>query len=213
MSKAIHFQSALTSALADRNTARDEIFAWLRSLTPEERAKVPPEKFARLTSEQFATLLGRSMPQKPLDPANGNSEPSSDNSSGWRRRRKTSTYGRRSFKIRSPFQRAAKLASIVGLCTGLASVSTVYLVPYATRLAPSPIRQVNTATWPQCSRLTPGTDGCVYYVESALTWSDAAQMLDMPLPTLLNANNARSASPLVKGSPIVVWRFRGSLQK
>jgi hypothetical protein len=62
MNKAVHFQSAIVAALADRSAARDEIFAWLRNLTPEERAKVPPEKFTRLTSEQFAILLGRATP-------------------------------------------------------------------------------------------------------------------------------------------------------
>jgi len=211
MSKAVHFQSAMASALADRNTARDEIFAWLRGLPPEDRAKVPPEKFARLTAEQFAMLLGRSRPQKSFEAANSNSGPASDTPFNRQKGGRTRLYGTGTLKICSPFQRAAKLASIVGICTGLASISAVYLTPYTARLAPPPIRQVSAAKWPQCSRLTSSTDGCVYYVESALTWSAAAQMLDIPLPVLLQANNASGASPLAKGSPIIVWRFRRPL--
>ena len=211
MSKAIHFQSALASALVDRNTARDEIFAWLRGLTPEERAKVPPEQFARLTAEQFAALLGRAMPQKPFEAANGNSGPDLASPRNWRKGRRSGLHGAGTLNVHSPFHRAAKLASIVGICTGLTSIAAVYLAPYAARLAPPPIRQVSAATWPQCPRLTSSADGCVYYVESALTWPGAAQMLGMPLPVLLHANNASGATPLAKGSPIIVWRFRRPL--
>jgi hypothetical protein len=210
MSKAIHFQSAMVTALTDRDTARNEIFAWLRDLAPEDRAKVPPEKFARLTSEQFATLLGRATPQKPFETANSNSAPASD-TSNWRKGLSASTHGTGALKIRSPFHHAVRLASIIGLCTGLAAIATVYMAPHAARFEPPPIRQVDAATWPQCSRLTPSTDGCVYYVESALTWPDAAQMLGMPLPMLLHANNASGTSPLAQGSTIIVWRFRRSL--
>lgn len=210
MSKAIHFQSAMAAALTDRDSARDEIFAWLRGLAPEECAKVPPEKFARLTSEQFATLLGRTLPQKPFETANRNSAPASDTSNR-RKGRRAGAHGTGTLKLRSPFHHAMRLASIIGLCTGLAGIATVYLAPYAVHLEPPPIRQVDSSTWPQCSRLTPSTDGCIYYVESALTWPGAAQMLGMPLPVLLHANNASGTSSLAQGSPIIVWRFRRSL--
>ncbi|MDE8345218.1 MAG: hypothetical protein POH28_03420 [Acidocella sp.] len=210
MSKAIHFQSALVSALADRDAARDEIFVWLRGLAPEERAQVPPEKFSRLTSEQFATLLGRAMPQKPSEAANSNSKPASD-TSNWRKGRRAGAHGTGATKIRSPFHHAVRFASIVELCTGLAAIAIVYMAPYAARFEPPPVRQAAAATWPQCFRLTPSTDGCIYYVESTLTWPDAAQMLGMPLPVLLHANNASGTSPLAQGSPIIVWRFRRPL--
>ncbi len=209
MSKTVHFQSTLASALADRDVARNEIFAWLRSLAPEERAKVPPEKFTRLTPEQFATLLGRAMPQKPFEGAKSNSG-SAANTPNWRKRGRVATHGTGALKIRSPFHRAVRFASIIGLCTGLTAITVVYMVPYVAHLAPPPMRQVDSSTWPQCSRLTPSTDGCVYYVESALTWPDAAQMLGMPLPVLLHANNASGASS-AQGSPIIVWRFRRPL--
>ena len=212
--RSVHHNN-MVSALAGRDAARDEVFARLKQLPPEERAKVSPETFARLTPEQFATLLGRPLPKISPEMVLADFKPDQDADALPDRRtgRLLPFAGNAAIKIRSPLHCALRLAGAVGLCTGLASTASVCLAPYAARLTPPPIRQVSAATWPQCSRLTPSTDGCVYYVESALTWPGAAQMLGMPLPVLLHANNASSAMPLAKGSPIIVWRFRGSLQK
>lgn len=211
MNKTRQFKSTMASALADRKTARDELFAWLQGLPPEERAKVPPEKFSRLTSEQFAMLLGRCAPEKANEAANSGHEAARDTPLNWQMGRRAGLYGTSAMNICSPFYRALKLASVIGLCTGLVSIATVYLAPYAARLAPPPIRQANAARWPQCSRLTPSTDGCVYQVEKTMTWSHAAKMLAMPRATLLHANNTAGVSPLVKGALITVWRFRRTL--
>jgi hypothetical protein len=211
MNKQENFQSAVTVALRDREVARNEIFTQLRSLSVEERAKMPPETYARLSPEQFAILLGRPLPKISFEEAvaqqesitstqhcDGSDAPSRD------RRQKIG-------KVRSPLLRALRCAGIAWLCTGLPSVGAMAAAPYLTGLVPSPSRSTDAATWPQCARLGVNTDGCVYYIESALTWPQAAQLLDMPLPTLLAANRASGNVSLMQGSPLIVWRFRHPL--
>jgi hypothetical protein len=202
------FHAVMTAALADREAARDEIFYQLQNLAPDERAKVPPETFARLSAEQFAVLLGRPLPKLPFDAkmarASAPSFGRGDDLESFARHTK-------SIKIRSPLQNAFRLAGIVGLCTGLASGGSVCAEPYLSRLAPPPIRPANVNTWPQCARLDSGTDGCVYFVQSALTWAEAAQLLGMPQSTLASANRVIGTQPLTQGSPIIVWRFRRPL--
>lgn len=205
------FQAAMATALADRDAARDEIFAQLQQLSPEERAKVAPETFASLTPMQFATLLGRPLPKMSPEMALADFKPDPDT---WPHRRPGWRFpfaGNGAIKICSPLHRALQLAGMVWLCTGLASVGAVWAAPYAASLVPPPIRQANVSTWPQCAHLAPNTDGCVYYVESAMTWSEAAQSLGMKLPTLLAANKSTGIHTLIAGSPIIVWRFRRSL--
>lgn len=203
-------RSAILSALAERDTARDEVFIWLRGLSPEERAKVSPDKFARLSAEQFAILLGRPLSKASFDHTYTDSGAAVkmpghfDRLRFWSRRGQ----GAKIIKIRSPLHHALRWAGIAGLCSGLVSISAVAARPYITSLAPPPIRSTDASTWPRCGRLTPSTDGCVYYVESGLTWPEAAHWLDMPLPLLLKANQSHGTAPLAKGAPFIVWRFR-----
>jgi hypothetical protein len=206
-------RSATASALADRDTACDEIFIWLRGLSPEERAKVSPEKYARLSAEQFAILLGRPLSKTSFDQAHTDSSVTLEMPGRFGRLRFWFRRGQRTkiIKIRSPLHHALRWAGIACLCSGLASISVVAVLPYVPSLAAPPIRSVDASSWPQCGRLSPETDGCVYFVESGMTWPEAAYWLDMPLPLLLKANQSNGAAPLAKGAPLIVWRFRRPL--
>lgn len=208
-------RSAVASALADRNAARDELFIWLRGLSPEERAKVSPDKFARLSAEQFAILLGRPLSKSSFDQTHTDSDIAGEMPKHFARWRFWSRRNQRTkpVKIRSPLHHALRWAGIAGLCSGLASISVIAALPYITEQAGPPRRSVDTATWPQCGRLSPEADGCVYFVESGLTWPEAARWLGMPLPLLLNANQTKGNTPLAKGAPLIVWRFRRPLSR
>lgn len=205
-------RSAMATALADRDGARDEVFIWLRGLSPEERSKVSPDKFARLSAEQFAILLGRPLSKASFDQAYAyaNSDTATemprwfDRLWFWSPREQKA----KPVKIRSPLHHALRWAGIAGLCSGLVSISAIAARPYIASQAPPPIRSMDASTWPQCRRLSPETDGCVYVVESKLTWPEAAHWLDIPLPLLLKANQPQSTAPLTKGAPLIVWRFR-----
>jgi hypothetical protein len=206
-------RSAMTSALKDRDTARDEIFIWLRGLSPEERAKVSPDKFARLSAEQFAILLGRPLSKASFDHAYHDAVATLEMPGRFDRLRFWSRRSQRTkvIKIRPPLHHALHWTGIACLCSGLASISVVAALPYVPSLTSPPIRSMDASTWPQCGRLSPETDGCVYFVESGLTWPDAAHWLDMPLPLLLKANQSNGTVPLAKGAPLIVWRFRRPL--
>ena len=211
MNKQKNFQSAVATALREREAARDEIFVRLHSMSAEERAKMPPETYARLSSEQFAILLGRPLPKISFEEAVAQQESFTstrhyDGSDAPPRHRR-----QKIDKVRSPLSRALWCAGIAWLCTGLPSVGAMVAAPYLMGLVPSPSRSTDAATWPQCARLGVNTDGCVYYIESALTWPQAAQLLDMPLPTLLAANRATGNASPTQGSPLIVWRFRHPL--
>ena len=76
-----------------------------------------------------------------------------------------------------------------------------------------PVRSVQAFGWPCCRRLTTTTDGCVYQVQTHLTWDQAAILLDMPTANLKAANQHLATSPqLSSGTALVIWRGTGSLQ-
>jgi hypothetical protein len=214
-SRQSQYQIAMASALADRDAARDELFVWLRGLSPEERAKVAPEKYARLSPEQFAILLGRPLSKMSFDQACAEADSAAASLGRFGRLwpKLQGDKSGRTIKIKPPFYHALRWAGIAGLCSGLASLSAVAALPYIGSLSPVPLRPIDTTTWPQCGRLAPETDGCVYIVESGMTWPQAADWLNMPLPLLLQANQPKNTAPLAKGTALIVWRFRRPLSR
>ena len=62
--------------------------------------------------------------------------------------------------------------------------------------------------WPQCERLTPSTDACIYTVQKSLTWTQAASYLVMTAEDLARHNThlACCNTPLGKGAQLIVWR-------
>jgi hypothetical protein len=74
------------------------------------------------------------------------------------------------------------------------------------------VRPRSTATWPACARLSPYSDGCLYYPVRDLDWATAAKQLQMLPQELYDANRHLPTQFIPARAPLAIWRHRGHLE-
>lgn len=102
---------------------------------------------------------------------------------------------------------AALLAGPPILMATLLVVPAIHWWQYRT----SPVRPIETSTWPHCERLNEWVDGCTYVTGGAMAWERAAGLLDMPDAELRRINRHIREDYIPAGTTIAVWRTRGIL--
>jgi hypothetical protein len=186
-------------ALLERTETIEEFTARCREMTPRQFAQLPQNLLQRLTPDQRANIAA-SLVSAASDPA----KPDID---------ADRTMLRQPSSSREP--RPIWLRMIVtsfGWGTTLSLMAIGFFVaPPLLHRAGQIERPFESTHWPRCQRLTPKADGCVYRVSRAISWSDAASLLNMQETYLRTINHAPDSISLTAGQPIVVWRGHGRL--
>jgi hypothetical protein len=99
-------------------------------------------------------------------------------------------------------------AALVGIAGAMiANVGLLAWQPAVALIRPPSALSSDVNRWPRCPRLDRYTDACLYVVQERLRWSDATQLLVLPLDTLRATNRHLGAGDLLpRGAVLVVWR-------
>lgn len=183
-------------ALLERTETIEEFMVRCREMTPRQFAQLPQNLLQRLTPDQRANIAA-SLVSAASDPAKpgANAE---------------RTMPPTSRKLRPIWLRM--IVTSFGWGTALSlMVIGFFVAPPLLNRAGQIERPFESTHWPRCQRLTPKADGCVYRVSRAISWSDAANLLNMQETYLRTINHAPDSISLNAGQPIVVWRGHGRL--
>jgi hypothetical protein len=110
--------------------------------------------------------------------------------------------------------------TIVQMSLITAMVTTIFIFaaigsPWAWKWTMSRVEIVRprlTATWPECARLSPFTDGCVYYPAQDLDLATAADRLQMSPQEIREVTPQLPLQTVPARSPLAIWRHRGRLE-
>jgi hypothetical protein len=192
------FLKDVESAKAKGDAADTELIKKLKTLSPEDFARVPRQVLSMVSNQQYADIVRTIAPDMTLK------QPKLISPSPRLKRRIWSWLPRPFVAIVSGF-----LLGVAILCAIIFTPTVVEWWSYATPLT----RETDATTWPRCPRLTRWTDGCVYRVKSGLTWTEAAGYLDMPLSNLIRVNRHIQTDMIPAGATLIVWRDRFKLQE
>jgi len=183
-------------ALLERTETIDEFMARCRKMTPQQFAQLPQNLLQRLTPDQRANIAA-SLVSAAGDPV----DPGAD--------------AERTMPSSSREPRPIWLRMVItsfGWGTALSlMVIGFFVLPPLLHRGGQIERPLESRLWPRCERLAPKADGCVYRVSRAISWSDAASLLNMQETYLRTINRAPEGISLTTGQPIVVWRGHGRL--
>lgn len=195
------FRENVARVSADSDRASRQLMERLKRMTPADFLRLPAETFASLTEAQYEEVVAVISPdtQLPKPPAAEEIPPEARTWREWWRERSTLT-------------RVLTLT----VMTTLIIVMTGITAPLAWKWLISRleiVRPLSTATWPVCKRLSPYTDGCLYYPTQSLNWAWVAQQLGMSVDDLYAANRHLPTQYIPANSTLVIWRHRGRLEQ
>lgn len=197
--KLAQFLNDVASAKAKGDAADAGVVAKLRSLSPENFARVPREILGGLSNTQYADVVGSIAPDLKLKVP----------------------------KV-SPRRRSPRVADVVSwiprvlVATGTALSAGAVILLVAINAGPlinwwsysQPLaRSVEVGGWPACPRLDRWTDGCVYHVTAGISWQDAARGLDLPESYLRRLNRHIPDPAIPATASLIVWRERFPLRE
>lgn len=195
------FRENVAHVRADSDRASRQLMERLKRMKPADFLRLPAETFAPLTDAQYEEVVAVISPETQL-PKPPSAEEIPPEARTWREW----------WRERSTFTRVLTLT----VMTTLIIVMTGTTAPFAWKWLRSRmeiVRPLSTATWPVCKRLSPYTDGCLYYSAQNLNWAWVAQQLDMSVDELYSANRHLPTQYIPANSTLVVWRHRGRLEQ
>jgi hypothetical protein len=194
------FRKHVARVKEDSKKETEQLVDDLKRKTPAEFLRLPARTFASLTTEQYRDVVRTIAPDINLPTAATADElavkPRNDRH--WWRERSALTH-----------------MMIITVAATISFTALALASPWVWKWTLNHmeiVRPVSTATWPVCSRLSPYTDGCVYYVAQDLNWSTVAQQLGMSAQELYQANRHLPPQFIPAKSTLVVWRHRGRLE-
>jgi hypothetical protein len=195
------FRKNITRVKEDADKTSAQLVQRLKRMTPAEFLRLPANTFASLTAAQYRDIVATIAPDTELPMPAPLEELPADTRTwrDWWRERSTLVQ-----------------VSIVTVMVTMLAVGLAIATPWAQNWMASRmeiVRPVSTATWPVCARLSPYTDGCVYYPRQNLGWDWVAQQLAMSPQDLYAANRHLSPEYIPANSVLAVWRHRGRLEK
>ena len=199
---------AAAKVAADGGKAIDEYFRRCLQMTPQQYLMEPARLTARLSAAQHRAIALHFFPQAPI--AAVKPEPAKAAPPRAASKPSQPPQGRVAKLYRLiPEERRPLVAAIASGSLAIAIGAAMHIHPIAP--AAAPVRSTIMSTWPDCRRLAPEVDGCVYAMHRDVAWSTIAEFLGQD-EAALRANNRRLTGDFApKGAQVVVWRRRGQL--
>lgn len=190
-------------AKVNTDAARDsrELVRQLKELSPTEFLRLPAKTLASLTLPQYREVVATIAPDVCL-PVPPPCEPTSEEAASWRDR----------WRGLPTFMQTMVVTAVVTTLMVMMAIAS----PSAWKWASSRIEVVrpqNRALWPHCARLSPYTDGCIYYPTGDLDWAKVAEQLQMSPQELYQENKHLPPQFIPRRAPLVIWRNRGPLSE
>jgi hypothetical protein len=197
MSKFQEFRQNIEFVFSDDRKENAKLVSELKQLSPEELLKRGPATWRNISFESYREIVDVVAPSVRIAP---DPQP----------RVKQSPW-KILPEIRMPRSIKVVLAT---LSIAAMSISTVeWAAPMLAYLvAPIYLKRAEDASrWPQCRRLGPFVDGCLYVPQRTFNFREISQLTGIPAEGIINSNRHiqnYSASP---NTTIIIWRGRGKL--
>jgi hypothetical protein len=199
---------AAAKVAADGGKAIDEYFRRCLQMTPQQYLMEPARLTARLSAAQHRALALNFFPQSPIAAVKPEPAKAAPPQAVAAPPRLPQSRFAKSYRL-IPEERRPFVAAIASGLLAVAIGAAMHIHPLAP--AAPPVRSTITSSWPDCRRLTPEVDGCVYAMHRDVAWSTIAGFLGQD-EAELRANNRRLTGDFApKGAQIAVWRRRGQL--
>jgi hypothetical protein len=199
---------AAAKVAADGGKAIDEYFRRCLQMTPQQYLMEPARLTARLSAAQHRALALHFFPQSPIAAVKPDPAEAAPPSAAPKPPRLPRSHIAKLYRL-IPEERRPPIAAIASGLLAAAIGAAIHFHPLAP--AAAPVRSTVVSSWPDCRRLTPEVDGCVYAMHRDVAWSTIAEFLGQD-EAALRANNRRLTGDFApKGKTILVWRGRGQL--
>ena len=207
MSEQDEFSNLRAQAQSDLDEGRDELLQDLKRKSLDELFDLDPVLLGRLTPKQRADLFRQEPLRQSINRPQARPAPKPKG------RVKASAL-RRAWIALPPMVRCHAMALVVAGVTASVALCLMNQDLALTGLlfGPSTLPE-HVELWPRCRRLTAYTDGCLYIVQNALPWSEAAEDLKIKETELRSVNRHLDPGPtLYRDAQLIVWRERIPLQ-
>jgi hypothetical protein len=197
----------MAQAAQDLQQGRSELLGALKRIPVSDLHNTDPTLFARLTPQQRAELFSKVAQQGRTPAPLGSSGRRRPGSAG-------SSAGRRLWNRLPLTMRCQLVGFITSSILAGASVAALAHEHHLVALVAVPSSlPADVATWPDCRRLTPASDGCTYVVNNEISWDQAAQALGQDPREIKAVNHHLAGRPsLYRGDQLIVWRDRIRLE-
>jgi hypothetical protein len=194
------FFTNVAKVKADAKNDAQQLLRELKLMTVAEFLRLPAKRLALLTAAQYREVVATIAPEISLS---GPPPPEHV-------REEVTT-------LRDRWLACPAIVQMILISTLMTTIFVFAAIgsPWAWKWAMSRVEIVRprlTARWPECARLSPFTDGCVYYPAQDLDLATAADRLQMS-PRELRDTNPHLPSQFVPArTPLAIWRHRGHLE-
>lgn len=171
----------------------------LKQMTPAQFVRLPAKTLARLTAAQYREVVGAIAPEigcpAPPPPPKPERE-----TLGWRERWRLLPSSAQMTVITSVLTTVIVMVAVASPQSWRWTLTHIEIVRHQDRSA-----------WPRCARLSPYTDGCLYFPTHDMGWDALAEQLHIPRQQLYDDNKHLPPQFIPAKAPIVIWRHRGRL--
>lgn len=193
------FRKDVTKVKRDAASESRQLMNRLKQMTPAQFVRLPAETLARLTAAQYREVVGTIAPEIGLPAPSPPSKPQRE-TLGWRER----------WRLLPSSARMTVITSVLTSVIVMVAVASPQVLRW-TLTHIEIVRHQDRSAWPRCARLSPYTDGCLYFPTHDMDWDALAEQLHISRRQLYDDNKHLPPQFIPAKAPIVIWRHRGRL--
>ncbi|MBC9880005.1 hypothetical protein G8O24_21970 [Bradyrhizobium sp. INPA01-394B] len=193
------FRKDVTKVKRDATSESRQLMNRLKQMTPAQFVRLPAKTLARLTAAQYREVVGTIAPEIRLPAPSPPAKPERE-TLGWRERWRLLPSSAQMTAVTSVLTTAIVMMAIASPQVWRWTLTHIEIV-----------RPGERGNWPRCTRLSPYTDGCLYFPTHDMDWNAVAAQLRMPRQQLYDDNKHLPPQFIPARAPIAVWRHRGRL--
>lgn len=193
------FRKDVTKVKRDATSESRQLMNRLKQMTPAQFVRLPAKTLARLTAAQYREVVGTIAPEIRLPAPSPPAKPERE-TLGWRERWRLLPSSAQMTAVTSVLTTAIVMMAIASPQVWRWTLTHIEIV-----------RPGERGNWPRCTRLSPYTDGCLYFPTHDMDWNAVAAQLRMPRQQLYDDNKHLPPQFIPARAPIVIWRHRGRL--
>ncbi|MDU3133537.1 MAG: hypothetical protein E6699_39380, partial [Bradyrhizobium sp.] len=161
------FRKDVTKVKRDATSESRQLMNRLKQMTPAQFVRLPAKTLARLTAAQYREVVGTIAPEIRLPAPSPPAKPERE-TLGWRERWRLLPSSAQMTAVTSVLTTAIVMMAIASPQVWRWTLTHIEIV-----------RPGERGNWPRCTRLSPYTDGCLYFPTHDMDWNAVAAQLRM----------------------------------
>jgi hypothetical protein len=193
------FHKDVAKVKRDATNDTRQLMSRLKQMTPAEFVRLPAKTLGRLTAAQYREVVGMIAPEIGLPAPSPPLKPERE-TLGWRERCRLLPSSAQMTVITSVLTTVVVMVAVASPQVWRWTLAHIEIV-----------RHQDRGAWPRCARLSPYTDGCLYFPTHDMDWDALAEQLHISRQQLYDDNKHLPPQFIPAKAPIVIWRHRGRL--